>query len=141
MDAAPTIASPEAASRTALESTAPLRAAVTETASTSTAPQSAAFERNAIMTPRLIFLMFGSRCRKTSPSKRGGVDGLAPMFCGFVPIAATEPLREPGRSPRTVLGSQRLRQRMRQQHDVSSMTAREPVGWAERGDACESADH
>src|SRR3974377_2102226 len=57
MDAAPTIALPEAALTTALESTAPisLRATVPEMASTTRAPQIAALERNTIMTPLLIY--------------------------------------------------------------------------------------
>src|SRR3954471_15901820 len=58
VDAAPTIAAPEASSTTSLEwaaATSP-RAAAIETANVISAPQTAAFERNSIITPRLIFL-------------------------------------------------------------------------------------
>src|SRR5262245_59142906 len=63
------------------------------------------------------FRSFASRCRKTWSSERACVNELVPIFCGFVPILATELLWEPGWSSHSVLSSHRLRQRLRQRHD------------------------
>jgi hypothetical protein len=64
---------------------------------------------------------------KNWASERGGVNELVPIFCGFVPILAAEPLWEPGWSSHSVLGSRRLRQRLRQQHDQEQASDRCPL--------------
>src|SRR6202008_865489 len=104
VDAAPTIASPEASSTTSLEWTPSLRATVTETpsASITRAPQIAALERNTIITPRLDFLVIGSRCRKDLVKRTRERCELAPICCGSAPTLAMEPLWEPLRFPNGV---------------------------------------
>jgi hypothetical protein len=70
------------------------------------------------MTPRLIFLDRSvPDAAKQGQANAQGVSELGPIFCGFVPTLAAEPVGTKRGSSDSVFGFHGLRRELRQQHD------------------------